>query len=60
MKNREIQIILAGQEELLKRQDFIYKWKNILNRRFGMFKNWSKEINKYYKEKYPLIYRNDL
>ena len=49
------QLILAGQEELMRRKNLIYFLKNFLNRHFGWFDKWGKEIDRYYHDKYPLL-----
>ena len=48
--------IAVAREELEKRKNFVYRWKGILNRKFGWFSSWSEEIDQYYREKYPEIY----
>ena len=54
--DREVQMFFAGQEELIKRKNFLYLIKGKLNRRFGLFDKWAKSEMDYYRKKYPSIY----
>ena len=55
MENKKEQMLLAGVEELIKRKNYIYSLKRCMNINFGLFKNWSEEVDEHYKNKYPLI-----